>query len=131
MCCNIAISIVTIILMPFIMCLTPLIYFGLQFGVCWAWSSIYGCCSRKCPCCISGFFALLGTIVTFPFLLLFGLVVSILSCVFGTIPMQIVSLLYSTRICSYTCRICCKCCTKKHGCKSCCRCACCGCEELD
>lgn len=131
MCCNIAIAVTSIILMPFIMCLAPIAYLTVQFGLCWAWSACFGCCGDKVPCCIRGFFALIGTILLFPLLLLFGLVASVLSVCFGTVPMQFITLLYSARICKYTCLICCKCCTKKHGCKTCCRCACCGCEELE
>lgn len=36
MCCNIAVSILAIVFMPFIMCLAPLIYVGIQFGCCWS-----------------------------------------------------------------------------------------------
>ena len=132
MCCNIAVSILAILFMPIIMCLAPVIYFGMHVGLCWSCATVYGSCrQKKVPDCLSATFACLATIVVFPVLLLVGVVASLLACCFGTVPMQVLSFSYLMRVCSYTCKQCCRCCTKEHGCKACCRCACCGCTELN
>ena len=104
MCCNIAVSILAIIFMPFIMCLAPLVYYGMYFGLCWSCTLIYGSCrQKKMPDCISATFAIIITVLVFPILLLFGILASLLACCFGTLPMQVLSFTYMMRVCKYTC----------------------------
>ena len=87
MCCNIAVSIVAIIFMPIIMCLTPIVYYGMYFGICYIFTLIYAGCIKNCPAGISAILAGLATILIFPILLLFGILISLIAACLGTIPM--------------------------------------------
>ena len=87
MCCNLAVSLLAIIFMPIIMCLTPIVYYGMYYGICYSFTLIYAGCIKKCPASITVIFAGIATILIFPFLLVFGVLISLIAACLGTIPM--------------------------------------------
>lgn len=87
MCCNIAVSIVAIIFMPIIMCLSPIVYYGMYYGICYVFTLIYGGCNKSIPSVLAAILAALVTILIFPLLLLFGVLISLIAACLGTIPM--------------------------------------------